>query len=89
MEHTATCNQCGRTDWLLLKDEHRFYYAKFDNTNMKWIELTARKHVSPYKLICAKCEKTAEEVASLDYVIKTRPALQVVWQTRFWKQFLE
>ena len=75
----ATCKTCGRTDWLLLKEEKRFYYSQVREDSMTWIELTKKKHVSPYRLICAKCEEEADKVASNTYMIRTKP-LKVVWQ---------
>jgi ssDNA-binding Zn-finger/Zn-ribbon topoisomerase 1 len=79
----AKCKDCGETEWLLEKNEKRYYYAVVNPTELRWIERLKHKEVSPYSLICSKCEGSASTHADLQYTIKEKP-LKVIWQTAFW-----
>jgi len=80
----AKCKRCAETSWLLQKNELRFYYAIVNPNELRWIEQPKLKKVSPYTLICSKCEGNADDVADLSFVIKEKP-LKVIWQTAFWE----
>jgi len=80
----AKCNNCGETEWLLQKNEKRYYYAVVKSTELRWIEQTKLKEVSPFTLICSKCEGNAEKVADLGFMIKEKP-LKVIWQSNWWE----
>lgn len=77
------CKKCGETEWLLQKDEKRYFYAVVKVDELRWIEMPKKKEVSEFSLICSKCEGNADEISDLSYMIKTKP-LKVVWQTQFW-----
>ena len=79
----AKCKDCGETEWLLEKNEKRYYYAVVNPTELRWIERLKHKEVSPYGLVCAKCEGSADTHADMQYTIKVKP-LKVIWQTAFW-----
>ena len=79
----AKCKRCGDTEWLLQKSEKRFYYAVVKTDELRWVEQTKLKEISPYTLICSKCEGNAGEIADLGYTIKEKP-LKVIWQTNWW-----
>ena len=34
----AKCKDCGETEWLLEKNEKRYYYAVVNPTELRWIE---------------------------------------------------
>ena len=79
----AKCKDCGETDWLLEKNEKRYYYAVVNPTELRWIESIKLKEVSPYGLVCRKCEGSADTHADMQYIIKEK-TLKVIWQTAFW-----
>lgn len=79
----AKCKKCGDTNWLLEKDEHRFYYAIVSSDELRWIEESKKKKISEFRLICSKCGGLADDFVDLSYMIKSKP-LKVVWQTNFW-----
>jgi len=81
----AKCKKCGECEWLLQKNEKRFYYAVVKSQELRWVEQVKLKEVSDYTLICSKCEGDALEVADLDFIIKEKP-LRVIWQTTFWER---
>ena len=84
---SAKCKECGKTNWLLEKQEQRFYYALVKaEDELRWIEETRRRKTTRDKdiiIVCSKCGGHAADVADMDYVVKLKP-LKVVWQTRFW-----
>lgn len=82
------CSKCGDTDWLLEKDECRSYYAKVTE-EPRWIEETKRKKVSKMRVVCAKCGGVSEDVSDMDVLIKEKPKLKVIWQTRMWDKFMD
>jgi hypothetical protein len=84
----AKCKTCGETNWLLEKQEIRFFYAlvKEDADELRWIEETKRRKITSIRdvsIVCSKCGGHAKDIADMDYVIKFKP-LKVIWQTRFW-----
>ena len=90
----AKCKNCGEVEWLLEKNEKRYYYAVVNPTELRWIESPKLKEVSPYILVCSKCEKSASDwvdingdvvkgMADMQFQIKLKP-LKVIWQTSFW-----
>lgn len=90
----AKCKDCGEVDWLLEKTENRSFYAVVNNKDLRWLERVKYKKVSPFTLICSKCEKPAGDwvdtngdvkkgMADMEYTIKEKP-LKVVWQSSFW-----
>jgi len=82
----AKCKKCGECEWLLQKNEKRFYYAVVNPKELRWIEQTKLKELSAYTVICSKCEGNAEDVADMEFDIKEKP-LRVVWQTSFWERY--
>ena len=81
------CSTCGETSWLLNKKETRSYYAVVKPDEMRWVEMTKKKHTTPFELICAKCEESADTVASMAYQIRQKP-LRIVWQNAFFEKGL-
>jgi hypothetical protein len=79
------CSTCGETSWLLNKKETRSYYAVVKPDEMRWVEMTKKKHTTPFELICAKCEESADTVASMAYQIRQKP-LRIVWQNAFFEK---
>ena len=79
----AKCKDCGEVNWLLEKTEKRSYYAIVNPKELRWIESTKLKEVSPYTLVCGKCDGSADTHADMQYTIKEKP-LKVIWQTAFW-----
>ena len=84
----AKCKTCGDTNWLLEKQEQRFYYALIKGDDeLRWIEETKRRKTTSDKdisVVCSKCGGHAKDIADMDYVVKSKP-LKVVWQSRFWE----
>lgn len=79
----AKCKDCGEVNWLLEKTEKRSYYAIVNPKELRWLERVKYKEVSPYTLVCGKCDGLADTHADMQYTIKLKP-LKVVWQSSFW-----
>ena len=79
----AKCKDCGEVNWLLEKTEKRSYYAIVNPKELRWLERVKYKEVSPYTLVCGKCDGSADTHADMQYTIKDKP-LKVIWQTLFW-----
>ena len=79
----AKCKDCGEVNWLLEKTEKRSYYAIVNPKELRWLERVKYKEVSPYTLVCGKCDGSADTHADMQYTIKEKP-LKVIWQTSFW-----
>ena len=79
----AKCKDCGEVNWLLEKTEKRSYYAIVNPKELRGLERVKYKEVSPYTLVCGKCDGSAETHADLQYTIKEKP-LKVIWQASFW-----
>ena len=66
----AKCKDCGEVNWLLEKNEKRYYYAIVNPKELRWIESIKLKEVSPYTLVCGKCDGSADTHADMQYTIK-------------------